>query len=223
MMELFKKALDSKDSPKPGNQNGSRGGKQKKKCPHCGLEVYHKPEKCSELEANADKRPANWKRKKSSWRCTEDKSTEQWRPGKVDLSKIITRFPYLVATGFDPPRLTKHSTTNLQPLSSTPAQDQSQSYLANGHAAWNEENSLAISQATWSKCNNWSDTTGNVRFGSIQYFRKHKIRHGTHRVIWQGLCITANGSKLPASNTALLPIRALSKGAREAIVVPGMT
>lgn len=34
--------------------------------------------------------------------------------------------------------------------------------------------------------------------------------------------VTANGAELPASNTALLPIRALSKGAREAIVVPGM-
>eukprot|EP00956_Cyclotella_meneghiniana_P030339 scaffold75931_cov19-Cyclotella_meneghiniana.AAC.1 len=68
MMALFKKALDSKDSPKPGNQNGGGGGggKPKKKCPHCGLEVYHKPEKCFELEANADKRPANWKSKKST-------------------------------------------------------------------------------------------------------------------------------------------------------------
>ena len=66
MMKLFKKALDSKDSPKPGNQNSGGGGKQKKKCPHCGLEVYHKPEKCFELEANAYKRPANWKSKKSS-------------------------------------------------------------------------------------------------------------------------------------------------------------
>eukprot|EP00956_Cyclotella_meneghiniana_P027591 scaffold62247_cov26-Cyclotella_meneghiniana.AAC.1 len=66
MMELFKKALDSKDSPKPGNQNGGSGGKPKKKCPHCGLMVYHKPEKCFELEANADKRPVNWKSVKST-------------------------------------------------------------------------------------------------------------------------------------------------------------
>ena len=34
--------------------------------------------------------------------------------------------------------------------------------------------------------------------------------------------VTADGSELPASSTVLLPIRALSKGAREAIVVPGM-
>jgi hypothetical protein len=37
------------------------------------------------------------------------------------------------------------------------------------------------------------------------------------------IVVTANGTELPASNTALLPTRALSKGAREAIVVPGMS
>jgi hypothetical protein len=34
--------------------------------------------------------------------------------------------------------------------------------------------------------------------------------------------VTADGTKLPASNTALLPTPALSKGAREVVVVPGM-
>ena len=63
MMELFKKALDSKNSPQAGPVAGA---KKKKKCPHCGEEVFHKPECCFELEANADKRPANWKSKKST-------------------------------------------------------------------------------------------------------------------------------------------------------------
>jgi hypothetical protein len=66
MMELFKKTLETKDPPKPGNTTGSGGRKTKKTCPHCGLEVYHRPEKCFELKANADKRPAGWKSKKSS-------------------------------------------------------------------------------------------------------------------------------------------------------------
>jgi hypothetical protein len=35
--------------------------------------------------------------------------------------------------------------------------------------------------------------------------------------------VTASGNELQASHTALLPTRALSKGAREALVVPGMT
>lgn len=65
MMELFKKTLETKDPPKPGNPTGG-GGKKPKKCPHCQMEVYHKPEKCFELEANAANRPANWKSKKSS-------------------------------------------------------------------------------------------------------------------------------------------------------------
>jgi hypothetical protein len=34
--------------------------------------------------------------------------------------------------------------------------------------------------------------------------------------------VTADGTKFPASHTVLLPTQALSKGAREAIVVPGM-
>ena len=37
------------------------------------------------------------------------------------------------------------------------------------------------------------------------------------------IVVTANGTELTASNTALLPTRALSKGAREAIVVSGMS
>jgi hypothetical protein len=62
MMEAFTKALGNKNSPNPpANPTGG-----KKKCPHCLLEVYHKPEKCFELEANADKRPAGWKSVKES-------------------------------------------------------------------------------------------------------------------------------------------------------------
>ena len=37
------------------------------------------------------------------------------------------------------------------------------------------------------------------------------------------IVVTANGTKLPAPNTALLPTCALSKGVREAIVGPGMS
>ena len=62
MMELFKATLNSPTpkTPKTGAE------KKKKKCPHCGLEVYHKPDACYELDANASKRPADWKSKKST-------------------------------------------------------------------------------------------------------------------------------------------------------------
>jgi hypothetical protein len=65
MMELFKATLNT-NSPTPTIPKGGAGGKKKKKCPHCGLEVYHKPEACFELEANAAKHPAGWMSKKST-------------------------------------------------------------------------------------------------------------------------------------------------------------
>jgi hypothetical protein len=66
MMEEFTKTLKSKDSPNPQNNGAGGKSKTKKKCPHCLMEVYHKPEKCFELEANASKRPEGWKSKKST-------------------------------------------------------------------------------------------------------------------------------------------------------------
>eukprot|EP00804_Cyclotella_cryptica_P025760 CCRYP_002951-RA/>CCRYP_002951-RA protein AED:0.36 eAED:0.36 QI:0/0/0/1/0.5/0.33/3/0/427 len=95
MMELFAKTLASKDLPNAqGTDTGVKKKKKKKRCPHCLLEVYHMPEKCFEVKANASKRPEG---------CVEVKSTEQWRPDEVDITKITKRFPYLVAAGFDPP------------------------------------------------------------------------------------------------------------------------
>ena len=58
--------LDAKSFPDPSNPKGGEGKKQKKKCQHCGMEVWHKPEACFELEANASKRPVGWKSKKST-------------------------------------------------------------------------------------------------------------------------------------------------------------
>ena len=65
MMELFAKSV-SANLPNPTTPKGGTGEKKKKKCPHCGLEVYHKPEACFELEANATKRPAGWTSKKGT-------------------------------------------------------------------------------------------------------------------------------------------------------------
>ncbi len=65
MMEMFNAKLDAKTSPNPSYPKGGEG-KKKKKCPHCEMEVYRKPETCFELEANAFMRPAGWKNKKST-------------------------------------------------------------------------------------------------------------------------------------------------------------
>jgi hypothetical protein len=45
-----------------GNRNGNRNTTgQKKKCPNCGKEGFHKPDDCLELPANEGKRKAGWK------------------------------------------------------------------------------------------------------------------------------------------------------------------
>jgi hypothetical protein len=45
-----------------GNDNKEQKVKRKKKlCPHCNLFVFHKPNRCYELEANKDKRWVGWK------------------------------------------------------------------------------------------------------------------------------------------------------------------
>ena len=66
MMELFIAKLDAKSFPDPSNPKGGDGKKQKKKCQHCGMELYHKPDAGFKLEANTSKRPAGWKSKKST-------------------------------------------------------------------------------------------------------------------------------------------------------------
>ncbi len=63
MMEMFKATLNT-NSPTPTIPKSGAGGK--KKFPHCGLEVYHKPEACFELEANAAKHHAGRMSKKST-------------------------------------------------------------------------------------------------------------------------------------------------------------
>jgi hypothetical protein len=65
MMEMFKATLKA-NSPTPTTPKVNAGGKKKKKCPHCGLEVYHKPKACFKLDANAAKCPVGWKSKKNT-------------------------------------------------------------------------------------------------------------------------------------------------------------
>ncbi len=68
MMELLGKILNA-NSPTPTTTKGGVWGKYKKKCPHCRLAVYQKPEACFELDANTAntaKRPAGWTSKKST-------------------------------------------------------------------------------------------------------------------------------------------------------------
>jgi hypothetical protein len=54
----------------PGNDNGGTK-RTKKKCPHCGKHVFHKPSDCYELEANASKRWTGWKSVKKTGEATK--------------------------------------------------------------------------------------------------------------------------------------------------------
>eukprot|EP00804_Cyclotella_cryptica_P025159 CCRYP_013002-RA/>CCRYP_013002-RA protein AED:0.40 eAED:0.39 QI:0/0/0/1/1/1/2/0/274 len=58
MMKMFKDILGALP-PAAGNGTPATNG-QRPKCPHCNRR-HIKPEECWELEANASKRPANWK------------------------------------------------------------------------------------------------------------------------------------------------------------------
>ena len=62
MMNAFKATLAKNNSPNPTPvvPRAPAGENKKKLCPHCKIEVYHKPERCFELEANVARRPANW-------------------------------------------------------------------------------------------------------------------------------------------------------------------
>jgi hypothetical protein len=154
----------------------------------------------------------------------EVKSTEQWRPGEVDITKITKRFPYLVATGLDPPppqdippntlatALIVESTDGPRPISKLSCHwarrlEQRKELKASKKL---EANAIkeAITQAMLDS--GASKTLVNSRRGMQCTGLSDKV------------VVTADGTEHPASHTNLLPTQALSKGAREAIVIPGM-
>jgi hypothetical protein len=63
----YNPAADKENEPPPTNRgkedDTKKGPTRRKKalCPHCKAFVYHKPEKCLELEANKEKRWPGWK------------------------------------------------------------------------------------------------------------------------------------------------------------------
>jgi hypothetical protein len=69
--------LDKENTPPGGNANpGSDNDtgttkRKKKKCPHCGKNLFHKAVECYELEANANKRWAGWKSVKDTGETTK--------------------------------------------------------------------------------------------------------------------------------------------------------
>jgi hypothetical protein len=42
------------------NEDAKKVNHKKKLCPHCSMVVFHKPDRCYDLEANKDKRWVSW-------------------------------------------------------------------------------------------------------------------------------------------------------------------
>ena len=146
------------------------------------------------------------------------KSTEQWQPGKVDITKLKQQFfPYLAATGPDSPpnEPIALSTANSGPRPTSKSADRWARRL---------ERRKAIKEALQLEANAIEEaiTQAMLDLGASKTFvNSRRGLHLTGRS--DKVVVTAGGTKLQATNTGLLSTRALSKGAREAIVVPGMS
>ena len=154
----------------------------------------------------------------------EVKSTEQWRPGEVDITKITKRFPYLVATGLDPPPPQDIPPNTLAATLIAEAANgpRSTSKLSHRWARRLEQrNDLKAAKRLDANANKEAITQAMLDSSASKTFVNS--RRGMQRIgLSNKIVVTADGTELPASHTVLLPTQALSKGAREAIVVPGM-
>jgi hypothetical protein len=146
------------------------------------------------------------------------KSTEQWRPGEVDITKLKQQFfPYLITSGLDPPPYKKIS---------LPVTDASSRPIATSTQGWAQQlrcwKVLRASNQLRASAIEEAITEAMLDFGASKTFvnsgQGMQLTGPSNKIV-----VTVNGTELPASNTALLPTYALSKGAREAIVVPGMS
>ncbi len=148
----------------------------------------------------------------------EVKSTEQWRPGKVDITKLKQRFfPYLITSGLDPPPYKEIA---------LPGTDASPRLIATSAQRWARrlKRWKVLRASNQLKANSIEEaiTEAMLDSGASKTFvnsgRGMQLTGPTNKIV-----VTANETELPASNTVMLPTCALSKGAGEAIVVPGMS
>jgi hypothetical protein len=148
----------------------------------------------------------------------EVKSTEQWRPGEVDITKLKKRFfPHLVASGLDPPPYNKLA---------LPITDSGPRPIATSAQRWAQRlkrwKVLRTFKQLEANAIEEAITQAMIEFGTSKTFvnsqRGLELTGRSDKVV-----VTASGMKLQATNTRLMSTRALFKGAREAIVVPGMS
>eukprot|EP00804_Cyclotella_cryptica_P030118 CCRYP_009530-RA/>CCRYP_009530-RA protein AED:0.27 eAED:0.27 QI:0/0/0/1/0/0/5/0/696 len=150
-----------------------------------------------------------------------DKSTEQWRPGKVNLSKITTRFPYLVATGFAPPPPDDTPPNGLKHTITNPRQRQPNKISLKWARRLTQRRALQTAKQLDNNAIDEAIQQAMLDSGASKTFvNTHNGMELTG--VSDKVIVTADGTEVPATNTALIPLPALSKGARQAIVVPGL-
>eukprot|EP00804_Cyclotella_cryptica_P012316 CCRYP_020812-RA/>CCRYP_020812-RA protein AED:0.35 eAED:0.35 QI:0/0/0/1/1/1/2/0/506 len=133
----------------------------------------------------------------------------------------MKRFPYLVAAGFDPPPPDVPASIR----TSVPVPDHGPRPISALSRCWAQrlEQQRALKVSTQRDANAIEDaiTQAKLDSGASKTFINSRCRmHLTG--LSNKVVVTANGTKHPASHTVLLLTLALSKGAREALVIPGM-
>ena len=160
----------------------------------------------------------------------EGEPTEKWQPGEVDIDKLTKSFPYLVASGFTPPPRSTLLEPFLPPEPRPPDPSSgiaSEARLIAASARGKHTRRLERRQAHREQARQEANAVEEAITQAMLDSGASKTFINSHRGLeLTGLSnktvVTANGSELPASNTALLNTTALSKGAREALIVPGM-
>jgi hypothetical protein len=148
----------------------------------------------------------------------EVKSTEEWQPGEVDITKLKQRFfPYLATTGLDP---MPHDEPSFSVIDAGPRPTSKSAERWARHL----EQQKAIKAARNLGANAIEQAITHVMLNSgasktfVESRRGLQLTGRSNKVV-----VPTSGTKLQATHTGLLPTRALSKGAKEAIIVPGMS
>ena len=147
-------------------------------------------------------------------------STEQWEPGKVEISKITKNFTYRALFGLSPPP----PDDSEPPPTSNCHDNRVDCYVA-------AESSRPLNKVLrrWARrLTRWKerkkkrkeedallDSAATSTF--VQSEQGLTITGKSHKVV-----VAADGGFMPASSTGLLDLNKLRPGAREAIVVPGL-
>jgi hypothetical protein len=151
----------------------------------------------------------------------EDEPIKQWQPGKVKINKITKSFPYLVTTGLtSPPTSKQHAQLIVQELPDRPRP------ISKLSLRWARR--LAQRKALQHNCNaemhaiNKAIKEAMLDLGATSNFIQSadglELTGPSSKTI-----STASGHVMRATMTALLPLRQLKAGAREAIIVPELS